>query len=252
MSPTATVLVVEDDAAIRRGLVDALRFGGYAVHEAADGRAGLEMGLALRIDLALLDVVLPGQDGFAVLAALRRSKPSLPVILVTARGAESDRVKGLTDGADDYVVKPFSARELLARVEAVLRRSATRPPPAERLRFPHGSVDFARSEVQLADGRVRQLSDKEQALLRYLATAANQVVTREELLRGVWGLDPRGLQTRTIDMHMARLREKLEGCGSEGVVTVRGRGYMLAPDGQPALDAPPSAAGGGRDGGAGG
>lgn len=230
MSPTATVLVVEDDGAIRRGLVDALRFGGYAVHEAADGRAGLELGLALRIDLALLDLVLPGVDGFELLAKLRRSKPTLPVILVTARGAEPERVRGLKEGADDYVVKPFSARELLARVEAVLRRSATRPPPSERLELPRGAVDFARGEVQLADGQVRQLSEKEAALLRYLATAKDQVVSRDELLRAVWGLDPRGLQTRTIDMHIARLREKLADSGSEGVATVRGRGYMLAAD----------------------
>ncbi len=237
----ATVLVVEDDSAIRRGLVDALRYGGYTVHEAADGRAGLEMALALPIDLALLDVVLPGQDGFAILSSVRRTKPLLPVILVTARGAEHDRVRGLQEGADDYVVKPFSARELLARVEAVLRRSATRPPPIERLTMPNGCVDFARHEVRLAAGEVRQLSEKELQLLRYLASAADQVVTRDELLRAVWGLDPRGLQTRTIDMHMARLREKLDGCGSEVVVTVRGSGYMLAPDCR--LDAGPVAHG---------
>jgi len=230
VSPTATVLVVEDDRAIRRGLVDALKFGGYAVHEAEEGRAGLQMALALPIDLALLDVVLPGVDGFEILGALRRTKPTLPVILVTARGAESDRVRGLHDGADDYVVKPFSARELLARVEAVLRRSATRATPAQSLTLPGGRVDFARREVRLADGGVRQLSEKEQQLLAYLAAARAQVVTREELLERVWGLDPRGLQTRTIDMHMARLREKLAGCGSEVVVTVRGRGYLLAPD----------------------
>ena len=227
---TTTVLVVEDDRAIRRGLVDALKFGGHAVHEAEEGHAGLQMALSLPVDLLLLDVVLPGLDGFGVLAALRQAKSTLPVILVTARGAESDRVRGLQDGADDYVVKPFSARELLARVDAVLRRSASRIAPALELTLPGGRIDFARAEVKLADGTVRQLSEKEQALLRYLAAARDHVVTRDELLERVWGLDPRGLHTRTIDMHMARLREKLEGCGSEVVVTVRGRGYMLAPD----------------------
>lgn len=230
MSATATVLVVEDDRAIRRGLVDALKFGGYAVHEAEEGRAGLQMALSLPIDLALLDVVLPGLDGLQILASLRQAKSTLPVILVTARGAEGDRVEGLTGGADDYVVKPFSARELLARVEAVLRRSASRVAPACTLELPHGTVDFARREVRLADGAIRQLSEKEHGLLRYLASAREHVVTREELLQRVWGLDPRGLHTRTIDMHMTRLREKLAGCGSEVVVTVRGQGYKLAPD----------------------
>lgn len=230
MIATTTVLVVEDDRAIRRGLVDALKFGGYAVHEAEEGRAGLQMALSLPIDLALLDVVLPGLDGFAILQALRQAKSTLPVILVTARGAEGDRVRGLQEGADDYVVKPFSARELLARVEAVLRRSASRVAPALSLRLPSGEVDFARREVRLADGSVRQLSDKEHGVLRYLAVARGHVVSRDELLERVWGLDPRGLQTRTIDMHMTRLREKLVGCGSEVVVTVRGQGYLLAPD----------------------
>jgi DNA-binding response OmpR family regulator len=230
VSSTATVLVVEDDRAIRRGLVDALKYGGYAVHEAEEGRAGLQMALSLRIDLALLDVVLPGLDGFAILAALRQAKSTLPVILVTARGAESDRVRGLGEGADDYVVKPFSARELLARVEAVLRRSASRIAPALTLQLPAGEVDFGRREVRLSDGSVRQLSDKEHGVLRYLATAREHVVSRDELLERVWGLDPRGLATRTIDMHMTRLREKLAGCGSEVVVTVRGQGYVLAAD----------------------
>jgi DNA-binding response OmpR family regulator len=227
VSAKAKVLVVEDDAAIRRGLVDALAFGGFDVHSCGDGREGLQTGLAAAVDLALLDVVLPGLDGFEVLAALRRAKPALPVILVTARGAESDRVRGLKDGADDYVVKPFSARELLARVEAVLRRSATRPAEAGELAWPGGRVDFARREVARSDGTSEQLSDKELAILRYLSGARDRVVRRDELLERVWGLDPRGLETRTVDMHVARLREKLGG-GEAVVATVRGRGYMLA------------------------
>jgi DNA-binding response OmpR family regulator len=223
----AKVLVVEDDAAIRRGLVDALTFGGFDVCSCGDGKEGLSAGLAAAVDLALLDVVLPGLDGFEVLSALRRAKPALPVIMVTARGAESDRVRGLKDGADDYVVKPFSARELLARVEAVLRRSAARPAESGELAWPGGRVDFARREIARQDGATEQLSDKELSILRYLCGARDRVVTRDELLERVWGLDPRGLETRTVDMHVARLREKLGG-GETVVATVRGRGYMLA------------------------
>jgi DNA-binding response OmpR family regulator len=225
----AKVLVVEDDAAIRRGLVDALRFGGFDVRECGDGREGLQTALAADVDLALLDVVLPGIDGFEILTSLRRTKPALPVIMVTARGAESDRVRGLHDGADDYVVKPFSARELLARVEAVLRRSASRPSTTGTLVWPGGTIDFARREARLKDGAVRLLSEKEHLILHYLCGAPDRTVTREELLERVWGLDPRGLETRTVDMHVARLREKIQSGGDEVIVTVRGRGYMLAP-----------------------
>ncbi len=131
------------------------------------------------------------------------------------------------------MVKPFSARELLARVAAVLRRSASRPAATGGIDLPSGRVDFARQEVRLADGTVRQLSEKEQQILRYLADGRAHIVTRDELLERVWGLDPRGLQTRTVDMHIARLREKMDGTGSEVVVTVRGRGYLLAPDCRP-------------------
>ena len=122
----STVLVVEDDTAIRRGLVDALTYAGYAVLGCDDGRKAIEVALESTIDLVLLDVMLPHVDGFGVLQELRRTMPTLPVIMVTARGAEEDRIRGLGDGADDYVVKPFSAKELLARVDAVLRRSPQR------------------------------------------------------------------------------------------------------------------------------
>ncbi len=228
MTARARVLVVEDDAAIRRGLTDALQFGGYDVTACGDGREGLQTGLAAAIDLALLDVVLPGVGGFELLAALRHAKPALPVIMVTARGAEADRVHGLKGGADDYVVKPFSARELLARVEAVLRRSPARPAATGALSWPGGRVDFARCEVTRADGASETLSEKELAILRYLSGARERVVSRDELLERIWGLDPRGLETRTVDMHVARLREKLGG-GEAVVATVRGRGYSLAP-----------------------
>src|SRR2546421_9650527 len=126
--PRARVVVVEDDSAIRRGVVDVLRATGYEVAEAGDGVRGLEEAVRVGVDLVLLDLMLPRRDGLDVLAEVRRARPTLPVIILTARGSEDDRVRGLKMGADDYIVKPFSARELLARLEAVLRRSVDRPP----------------------------------------------------------------------------------------------------------------------------
>lgn len=227
------VLVIEDDPAIRRGLADALGFGGYRVQQRADGPSGLEAALGGAVDLVLLDVLLPGLDGFALLAELRRVRPALPVILITAKGAEDDRVRGLRLGADDYVVKPFSARELLARVEAVLRRSAERPSGVPVLRLAGRSVDLERREITLPDGATRALSDREASILRYLAGNRRRAVSREELLRCVWGLDPRGLQTRTVDMHVARLREKLDDDPEAAriILTVRNKGYMLSGEG---------------------
>ena len=225
------MLVVEDDPAIRQGLVDSLEFAGYEVLETADGDEAHRLLLSADLDLVLLDVMLPGTDGFELLPLIRNSRPALPVIFVTARGAEEDRVSGLRGGADDYVVKPFSSTELLARVEAVLRRSAERPSAVARLRSPDGrEVQLERREVRLVDGQTRQLSEREGEILRYLAASHGRAVAREELLQRVWGLDPRGLETRTVDMHVARLREKLcDPPGAGGfVVTVRGKGYMLA------------------------
>lgn len=229
-----TVLVVEDDPAIRRGLVDSLSFAGYSVLERPDGEAGLETALSAEIDLVLLDVLMPKMDGFEVLSMIRRARPTLPVIMVTAKGAETDCVHGLETGADDYVVKPFSAKELLARVEAVLRRSAERPTTVGTLDVAGRSINLERREVTLGDGNTRLLSEKEAELLSYLAGAPGRAVTREELLRSVWGLDPRGLSTRTVDMHVARLREKLGDDPSDAkvIVTVRSKGYMLAQDRQ--------------------
>jgi DNA-binding response OmpR family regulator len=221
------VLVVEDDPAIRRGLVDALGFEGYAVEETGDGKQALALASAGDFDLVLLDLVLPGIDGLQVLDAIRRLKPALPVIMVTARGAESDRVRGLKTGADDYVVKPFSASELLARVAAVLRRSPARPERAASLTCDGLTIDLSRREVRPAAGDARVLSEKEAAILAYLAGCRDRAVSRDELLAQVWGLDPQGLDTRTVDMHVARLREKLAQ-HQDLIVTVRAKGYMLA------------------------
>jgi DNA-binding response OmpR family regulator len=224
-----SILVVEDDPAIRRGLVDALTFAGHSVIASADGEEGLAQALALQLDLVILDVILPQRSGFEVLTELRRARPTLPVIMVTAKGAEHDRVFGLEHGADDYVVKPFSARELLARVEAVLRRSAERPLDVRAVEVFGRRIDFARREITLPNGATRQISEREAELLRYLAASPQRAVARDELLRAVWGLDPTGVHTRTVDMHVARLRDKL-GDDPEAprvILTVRGKGYML-------------------------
>jgi DNA-binding response OmpR family regulator len=227
------ILVVEDDAAIRRGLVDALSFAGYATLEATEGAGALASALESDCDLLLLDLVLPGCDGLSVLREIRGARSPLPVIVLTARGAEDDRVRGLGLGADDYVVKPFSIKELLARIEAVLRRAPARPPAVRRFAFEGGLADLEGREVRFDDGGRCELSEREWQLLRYLACHAGRAVSRDELLARVWGLNPSGITTRTIDMHIARLREKLhDDPGSPRIVlTVRGQGYMIAAGG---------------------
>ena len=224
------ILTIEDDAAVRRGIVDALRFAGYETIEAADGKTGLEMASRREFDLLLLDLVLPERDGFEILAEVRRLRPTLPIIILSARGEEADRVRGLKDGADDYVIKPFSVKELLARVEAVLRRTAERPVDLAEVNVPGGRIDLRRCEVRFDDGRRMELSERELELVYYLASNSGRVVSRDELLANVWRINPRGLPTRTIDMHIARLREKIEQDPSEPVVllTVRGKGYMFS------------------------
>ncbi len=225
----STVLVVEDDAAIRRGLCDALCYAGYEVLEAADGDAGLALALEAGIDLVLLDVMLPGISGFELLEKIRAAYPTLPIIMVTARGAEGDRVRGLRGGADDYVTKPFSATELLARVEAVLRRSPQRPSDVQRLLAGPCVIDLHRRELEADDGSRTPLSQREADIVRYLAANRSRAVDRRELLHHVWGLNPQGIETRTVDMQIARLREKLDAAGGcDSIVTVRGKGYMLA------------------------
>jgi len=223
-----TVLVIEDDGPIRRGVVDALKYAGYTVFGAADGTSGLETALASDVDMVLLDIVMPGMDGFEVLAELRKAKPAVPVIMLTARGAETDRVRGLKGGADDYVVKPFSARELLARVEAVLRRSAERPREPRTIDIAGRTVDFERREVRLPSGERRELTEREADVIHYLAANSERAVSREEMLSRVWGLNG-NICTRTIDMTIARLREKLDDNQGEHevILTVRSRGYML-------------------------
>jgi DNA-binding response OmpR family regulator len=228
------ILVVEDDDAIREGIVDALQFQGYATLEAADGATAAEMTASCEYELLLLDLVLPGGDGLDILRDIRVVRPTQPVIILTARGREKDRVRGLRLGADDYVVKPFSVDELLARVEAVLRRSPERPSDVSVIGFPGGRADLARCEVRYDNGDKAKLSERERELLRYLACNAGRAISREEILARVWRLDPTGIETRTIDVHIARLREKFRDTTSPPslILTVHGKGYMFVKDQQ--------------------
>jgi len=238
-----TLVVVEDEEAIRRGVVDALTIAGYKVIEAADGEAGLAEARRADVDLVLLDLLLPKMDGLAVLEELRVTHPSLPVLILTARGSEDDRVRGLKGGADDYVVKPFSARELLARVEAVLRRSPERSKPIVKVTAGDTTVDCGRREICRPTGERVALSEMEAEILQRLAAHSGRAVSREELLSCVWGLRDGQVETRAIDMHITRLRQKLVAGAENGpdwIITVRGKGYMLGPEVQVASEGDPT------------
>ena len=224
------VLVIEDDRAIRRGIVDALEFEGYEPLEAGEGEKGFSMAVETDCDCILLDLILPRMSGLDILKEVRNARPTVPVIIITAKGEEDDRVKGLKLGADDYVVKPFSIKELLARVEAVIRRTPERPSDIEKIPLPNGYVDIARSEICFSDGTYTEISERECDLIRYLASNPTRAVSRDEILSRVWRINPQGMNTRTIDMHIARLRDKLRDNSSEPeiIITVRGKGYMIS------------------------
>lgn len=232
MTNKPLILVVEDDPAIRRAIVDALAFDGYATEEATTIEQGLVAAVQTPCELILLDLVLPGSNGRSgldILREARKARPILPVIILTAMGDEADRVRGLKLGADDYVVKPFSVKELLARVAAVMRRSPQRQTDLCELALPDGTADLSRCELRYTDGGRSDLSQREADLLRYLATNPGRAISRDEILENVWGMDPRGVSTRTIDMHIARLREKMRDNEGEPqvILTVRGKGYMF-------------------------
>ena len=221
------ILVVEDEAALRMSLQDRLESEGYRVELAATGDEGLAQARAEAFDLILLDVMLPGKSGFDVCRDLRREGLGVPILMLTARGELVDRVLGLKLGADDYLVKPFEALELLARVEALLRRAA---PDTAAGAFAFGDVriDFRRMEVSKA-GEPVELSALEFRLLRYLVEHRGEVLARERLLDEVWGYE-REVYSRTVDQHVANLRRKLETDSRhpEYLQTVHGAGYKLA------------------------
>jgi DNA-binding response OmpR family regulator len=221
------VLVIEDDEAILRGLVDNLRFEGYSVLTAADGQRGLELIRAERPDLVVLDLMLPLMSGLEVARRVRKAGLSVPLLMLTARGEEMDRVMGFEWGADDYVTKPFSISELLARIRAVLRRAQPSHLLPHALQFEDVEIDFA-SYAARKRGKPLQLTPKEFGLLRVLASRPGQVFTRDQLLTDVWGYD-RYPTTRTVDNHIASLRLKLEKNPDQPchLITVHGVGYKL-------------------------
>jgi two-component system response regulator RegX3 len=223
------ILVVEDEVAIQRGLCDVLAYHGYAPTPASTGEAALREGLTNGYDLVLLDVMLPGRSGFDVCRELRESLPRLPILMLTARGAEDDVLRGFREGSDDYMTKPFSVSELLARVEALLRRAgkAARP-AAQPFRVGPWKVDPERLVAE-REGAAIELSRREIEMLALFAQERGRIVSRRALLQQVWGFDsPDGLETRTVDMHIAKLRKKLGQQGHQLIETVRGEGYRLA------------------------
>ncbi len=221
------ILVVEDDAAILRGLQDNLLSESYEVLTATDGEAGYRLIRERQPDLIILDLMLPKLGGYEVCRKVRSEGMTTPILMLTARGEEADQVLGLDLGADDYVTKPFSLRELLARVRALLRRA--NPPEAlpNELRFADVEVDFRRYEARKGDQQL-DMTRKEFGILQLLAARAGEVVTRDELLREVWGYRNYPT-TRTVDNHVASLRAKIEENASEPrhLLTVHGVGYKL-------------------------
>jgi len=220
------ILVVEDSVDLALGLRSNLEIEGYHVDTAEDGATGLELARTLRPDLVILDLMLPGTDGFRVLRALRTAGFAMPVLILTARGEEADKVRGLRLGADDYVTKPFGLLELLARVEALLRRARQNAPPAVQ-RFGQVEVDAALRTVRLR-GRSVDLAPKEFDLLLALLRGDGRVVSRTTLLREVWGYAG-DVVSRTIDTHIAELRRKLEDDPStpRHILTARKSGYRI-------------------------
>lgn len=224
MSHGPEILVAEDDSVIRRAVKAALASEGYSVRETPDGATALRAFGEKRPDLLLLDVMMPETDGFEVCARIRAVDARLPIIFLTARSSEDDKVKGLGLGADDYIVKPFGVRELLARVAAVLRRADSRTPET----IPLGAVrlDPRKALLVRTDGKSVALTARELRLLLLFAARPDEVISRDELLNSCWGVTYYGT-TRTLDQHILVLRKKL---GPEGLrlVSVRSLGYKFA------------------------
>jgi len=223
------ILVVEDEPAVARGVKDALSFNGYSVEVAEDGLLGYRRATADAWDLIVLDLMLPGLDGLDVLARLRKEGCAAPILILTARGQESDRVKGLELGADDYVVKPFSVRELVARVGAHLRSRTLAAGSQVRVQLGEVEFDFSRRVVQRA-GEILAALPKEIDLARFLVENRGRVLSRDELLMKVWEYPVAGIQTRTVDNYIMKLRQKVEPDPARPrfILTVRGKGYRLA------------------------
>ena len=221
------VLIVEDDQAMAVALRDGFTYEGYAVQVARDGATGLRMATEKGHDLVILDVMLPRMSGLDVCRQLRSAGNPTPIIMLTARGQEIDKVLGLKTGADDYVTKPFSFLELMARVEAVLRRASKAVEAVESAQFGDVEVNFKSFEASKG-GRALELSPREFKMLKYFVEHRGEVVTRDQLLDHVWGYEGLPL-TRTVDMHIAKLRQKIEDTpsGPRHIITVHRVGYKF-------------------------
>jgi len=221
------ILIVEDEPNMVSGLRDNFEFEGYEVITAPDGIAGLERALTDSPDLVILDVMMPRMSGLDVCKQLKSKRPATPIIMLTARGQEVDKVVGLELGADDYVTKPFSIRELLARVKAVLRRSGNTPKQGEKFAFGEVEVNLRSCQVS-RKGKAVDFSSKEFELLKYFVIHPGETLSRDRLLEDVWGYD-HFPTTRTVDAHIVRLRQKVEPKPEEPrfILTVHGTGYKF-------------------------
>ncbi len=228
MTPSAKikVLVVEDEEPIRRGLCDVLAYHGFEPTDAEDGEEGLRLGLTNQFGLILLDVMLPGKSGFEVCEALRAKLPHQAILMLTARGAEEDVLRGFRAGSDDYVTKPFSVAELMARVESLLRRSGQLR-AEEQAPFHFGSWQIDPANLRASCGeRTEELTARELKILALFQREAGRIVSRRTLLQEVWEApEPDKLETRAVDMQLAKLRKKLDGGEGALIETVRGAGY---------------------------
>ena len=225
----ARILVVEDDPAILNGLMDVLVFNGYQTEGVEDGKAGLDKALHQTFDLIILDVMLPSLDGFAICRKVRQNKPSQGILMLTAKGAENDVVRGFKTGADDYVSKPFSLRELLVRVEALLRRSGKL---TGETAIHHDGIHFRGKTLEAAAGdQIIALTRREMDIIVYLHRHQDRIVSKKELLTEVWHYADAEIETRTVDIHLLKLRRKLSALNPDTgfIQTIRGEGYRLEP-----------------------
>jgi two-component system response regulator RegX3 len=223
----AKILVVEDDAAILQGLLDVLVFNGYDATGVEDGGEGLEKALEETYDLLILDVMLPTLDGFAICKGVREKKPNQGIVMLTAKGSEDDVVTGFKAGADDYVSKPFSLRELMVRVEAVLRRTGKALGDEQ---IHHAGVFFdGKTLLATCEDRTAELTRREMDIVAYLFRHKDRIVSKKELLKEVWHYADAGVETRTVDIHILKLRKKIATLagGTDFILTVRGEGYRL-------------------------
>lgn len=222
-----TILIIEDDISILRGLKDNLEYEGYNVFDEINGETGLQHALERNPDLLLLDIMLPGMNGYEICKRLKKEKSELPVIMITARGSEMDKVSGLDIGADDYITKPFSIPELMARIRAVLRRTNNTTKSFNEIKFGNVLLDFKKFQAFVGKIEV-SLSSKEFQILKYMVEHEGEAIHRHDLLNNVWGYEAMPT-TRTVDNFILDLRKKLEENPSEPVhiISVRGIGYKF-------------------------